>query len=292
MMNIRWRTVIGLIIALALGMTLLACGGQKKPDEPPAIPTTAGQAQAPVQQGESYPAPPGGMPPAAPPPAYPAPGATGGQPAQTSVTFTTADGVSLVGTYFEPAQGNAPGAVLVHLVAGQRSDWASLAVTLQSRGFAVLTFDLRGHGESGGSQEWDRMSDDVAVAYQFLSGQPGVDRARVGLVGASIGANLALNFAAAEPGVKAVALLSPGLDYRGVQTEAAMQPYGTRPVLFVASKTDAYAAQTVATLSGLAQGDTKTQFYDDAGHGTQMFGKADGLEDLIANWLRDALGGG
>ncbi len=291
-MNIRWRTVIGLIIALALGMMLQACGGQKKPDEPPAIPTTAGQAQAPVQQGESYPAPPGGMPPAAPPPAYPAPGTTGGQPAQTPVTFTTADGISLVGTYFEPAQGNAPGVILVHMVAGQRADWDSLAAALQDRGFAILTFDLRGHGESGGSQEWDKMSDDVAVAYQFLSGQPSVDRTRVGLVGASIGANLALNSAAVEPGVKALVLLSPGLDYRGVQTEASMQPYGNRPILFVASKTDAYAAQTVATLSGLAQGKAKTQLYDNAGHGTQMLGGADGLEDLIANWLRDALGGG
>ena len=47
----------------------------------------------------------------------------------------------------------------------------------------------------------------------------------IGLAGASIGANLALLDAADDPGVMSVALLSPGIDYRGLRTEAAMKKY-------------------------------------------------------------------
>ena len=68
------------------------------------------------------------------------------------VPLTTADGVELDGTYFpSPAAGrNAPCLMMVHKYGSDRSkiDWINLAVKLQREGFAVLTFDLRGHGNS------------------------------------------------------------------------------------------------------------------------------------------------
>ncbi len=279
----------GLILSL-----VVACGGGAQPATPAPIPTAPGQNAAPVgAAGESYPAPPGGMPPAVPPSAYPAPSG-GAQPQDSGtqrVTFATTDGVTLVGTYYAPAGTAAPGLVLIHMVDGRRTDWNSLAAILQGQGYAVLSLDLRGHGESSGTQEWGKMADDVTVAYRFLSGQPEVDPAHLALVGASIGANLALNFAASEPAVKSLVLLSPGLDYRGVKTEAAMKAYGARPVLFIASKTDTYAAQSVDALAKLAQGKKQqVQTYENAGHGTQMLGQADGLEDLVLNWLQETLG--
>ncbi|NOZ05428.1 MAG: alpha/beta fold hydrolase, partial [Chloroflexi bacterium] len=268
-----------------------------QPATPAPIPTVPGQNIAPAgAPNDSYPAPPGGMPPATPPSAYPAPSGDvsgGAQPADSDtrrVTFTTSDGVTLVGTYYAPTGTANPGLVLVHMVDGRRTDWNSLASFLQRQGYAVLSLDLRGHGESSGNREWGKMADDVTVAYRFLSGQPEVDPTRVALVGASIGANLALNVAASEPAVKSLVLLSPGMDYRGVKTEAAMKAYGARPVLFIASRTDTYAAQSVETLAKLAQGKKQVQTYENAGHGTQMIGNAEGLEDLILNWLRETLG--
>jgi pimeloyl-ACP methyl ester carboxylesterase len=63
-----------------------------------------------------------------------------------------ADGVELDGTYFRsPKAGrDAPCVMLVHKYGSDRSktDWIALAQALQDEGFAVLTFDLRGHGGS------------------------------------------------------------------------------------------------------------------------------------------------
>ncbi len=276
------------LICLPVLLVIAACSGGAVPGAPAAIPTAVGKAPAQGMQGKAYPAPQAGEPLAA----YPGPKGEAGVAGQTgtkTVTFTSTDGVKLVGTFYTPVTANAPGLVLIHMVARQRTDWDELASLLQSQGFAVLTFDLRGHGDSSGSRDWTKMTEDVAGAYRFLIDQPGVDSRRIGLVGASIGANLAVNFAAAERGVKAIVLLSPGLDYRGVKTEAAMQQYGDRPVFLAASRTDAYAAQSVATLGEVATGEKKAKIYDDAGHGTQMLGKSSDLSSLIVEWLKSTL---
>src|SRR5947209_9068233 len=69
------------------------------------------------------------------------------------VSMTTADGVRLDGTYYsqslKPGR-DAPCVIMVHKYGGDRSktDWINLAALLQNSGFAVLTFDLRGHGNS------------------------------------------------------------------------------------------------------------------------------------------------
>src|SRR5438093_1057031 len=86
-------------------------------------------------------------PPAATPPAAVAPNANAQR-----VPITTADGVELDGTYFRSAKPgrDSPCVLMVHQYGGDRSksDWITLAQTLSDNGFAVLTFDLRGHGGS------------------------------------------------------------------------------------------------------------------------------------------------
>jgi len=67
------------------------------------------------------------------------------------VRFETVDDVEIHGTYYESSKGNkAPCALLIHGL-GNKSEqegWDELAKKLQAKGFAVLTFDFRGHGES------------------------------------------------------------------------------------------------------------------------------------------------
>jgi pimeloyl-ACP methyl ester carboxylesterase len=68
------------------------------------------------------------------------------------VPITTADGVELDGTYFRSQKTgrDCPCVIMVHKFASDRSksDWINLAGALQNEGYAVLTFDLRGHGGS------------------------------------------------------------------------------------------------------------------------------------------------
>jgi pimeloyl-ACP methyl ester carboxylesterase len=74
-----------------------------------------------------------------------------------------------------------------------RSDTALLTDYFVSRGYAVLAYDKRGTGQSGGSWPGElatplsigTYAKDAEAAARFLAAQPGIDRARVGLAGAS-----------------------------------------------------------------------------------------------------------
>ncbi|HIC90107.1 MAG TPA: alpha/beta fold hydrolase [Anaerolineae bacterium] len=205
------------------------------------------------------------------------------------VTLTTEDEIQLAATYYSPPLENAPGVVLLHMVDRQRQDWDRLARQLQANGFAALAVDFRGHGKSQGKKKWGEMTKDAAAAYAWLAERPEVDGGRIGLIGASIGANIALNFAARQPGVRTLVLLSPGLEYRGVKTEEAIKQYGARPVFIAASKEDKYATQSAGTLDALAQNQHHLQIYENQGHGTRMLGKGNGLEELILQRLKKTL---
>ena len=97
--------------------------------------------------------------------------------------------------------------ILVHGLNSNRAGDNALAFTrrLFDRGFMVLAFDMRGHGESDGDQlsagyfeKWD-----VLGAYDFLV-ERGVSPGSIGVLGWSMGGATALLAAAEEPEVRAV----------------------------------------------------------------------------------------
>jgi pimeloyl-ACP methyl ester carboxylesterase len=71
--------------------------------------------------------------------------------AEEKVKFETADFVELKGTFYPSEKAKkAPSVILIHKIGGnsQEEGWDSLAQELQKKGFAVLAFDFRGHGNS------------------------------------------------------------------------------------------------------------------------------------------------
>jgi hypothetical protein len=67
------------------------------------------------------------------------------------VKFDTVDQVEIRGTYWPSTRGKkAPVAMLLHKIGGKSNEdgWKDLADELQKAGFAVLSFDFRGHGAS------------------------------------------------------------------------------------------------------------------------------------------------
>ena len=77
---------------------------------------------------------------------------------------------------------------------------------------------------------------DAAAAISAIerTGYPGVV-----IVGASIGANIALVSPSGNSFVKGVCLLSPGDNYWGIKTGTAASQYGDRPAMLCAAKGDA-----------------------------------------------------
>jgi len=144
--------------------------------------------------------------------------------AARDVTFRTRDGIQLVGSYLPgAAQPDGPAVLLLHGFGGHRTKpaYALLAERL-SRVAAVLTVDLRGHGESGG---WSTLglaeTLDVAASTAWLrrEGHPWV-----GLVGVSMGATAALRTAGTAPPDTYGAVCSiSGVSRWGLRDTPAMQ---------------------------------------------------------------------
>ena len=104
----------------------------------------------------------------------------------------------------------------------------------------------------------------------------------VAIIGASIGANIALNYAVKDDSVKAIILISPGLDYRGVKTEETIKQF-KNPILIIASQDDSYSADSSKTLNSLNK-NSELKIYDGSLHGTDLFGKSD-VEKVMIEWL-------
>jgi alpha-beta hydrolase superfamily lysophospholipase len=207
----------------------------------------------------------------------------------TDVTIVANDGLELDATFY-PGQGEGerPAVLLLHMLNGNRVVWADFAAQLNEAGYSALALDMRGHGTTSGSIDWATARDDMTVVWSYLSNLPNVDANNTAVIGGSIGANMALLTGADVPLVKTAALLSPGLDYRGVKTAEAIVAYGDRPLLIVASNEDVYAAESSTTLAENAA-TPELMLYDGAGHGTNIFRADVGLADSLVAWLDNNL---
>ena len=124
------------------------------------------------------------------------------------VSFTTKDGILLKGWLVKPQQHQqkAPAVIICHGVGANKSDFTELAVLLSRRGYWVLQFDFRAHGESEGwrTSLGYHEQKDVAAAHAFLRARPEVDGNRVGIYGFSLGGATAIMSAARTGGFGAV----------------------------------------------------------------------------------------
>lgn len=206
---------------------------------------------------------------------------------------------------FVPPQGARPVLICLHGLGSGRAEWDPLVQAARARGWGAYLFDLRGHGKSrttlsgraihyedrtvGGRPEfWQAMPEDLLRVAQVLETQKGVTPAQKIFVGASLGANIAV-LAASTGNPAGLVLLSPGVDYAGLQTDAPMRSLKI-PALIVTAATDLYAHASAERLiaqapPGLARWTALSQGTPRGDHGTQLFDGA--LEKKILDWVGD-----
>lgn len=162
------------------------------------------------------------------------------------VTLTTSDGIQLAGIYRRTDQRRV--AILLHMMPSTKESWDSIAQKLLEHGVASLAIDMRGHGEStmGGTIDYKQFNEEQQQAKRFdldaaldWAHTQGFDESRTILIGASIGANLAIRALAEHPDLPLAIALSPGLNYRGVTTDdAIVKIRPNQRVVLVASDDD------------------------------------------------------
>jgi uncharacterized protein len=112
-------------------------------------------------------------------------------PAST-VRFLSADGTTLVGSYWPGRTRDAAAILMLHGINANRAMFTENAEWLNELGYAVLAVDLRGHGASGAADRtfgW-REAEDAAAALAWL--RRSNPRRKVGVVGVSMGGAAAL----------------------------------------------------------------------------------------------------
>jgi len=120
------------------------------------------------------------------------------------------DDIKLVGRLYLPAgQPPYPAVCVCHGIPAKNrapgdGGYPRLAKRICREGFAVLIFNFRGSGDSGGNFDILGWARDLGVAIDYLAALPEVDRSRLALLGFSGGAAVAVYRAAQDKRVSSV----------------------------------------------------------------------------------------
>jgi predicted acyl esterase len=139
-------------------------------------------------------------------------GATAAPWTKTDLNVTATDGEQLASTLYEPVGappvGGWPAIIMFHGLGGTRASMNTIAeLTFANEGYAVLTSDHRGHGQSTGLFNTDGPMEveDALALFNWLAARPEIDKAHIGAWGISLGGGIVwqalragVRFAAAE----------------------------------------------------------------------------------------------
>jgi dienelactone hydrolase len=108
-----------------------------------------------------------------------------------------------------PGQPRPPLVVVAHGFTADQQIMSNISRSLANHGFAVLAIDFRGHGSNTHPFEGD-IVEDLKAAVDWADTSPYIDTNRIAVLGHSMGASAALEFASRDPRVKAVVPVSGG----------------------------------------------------------------------------------
>jgi dienelactone hydrolase len=207
------------------------------------------------------------------------------------VSFRAFDGRTINALVMDAVVRPAPAVVLVPMLGRPKDDWQAVAQRFADSGITAVAIDLPGLNLPGEPSALTGWADDVRAAVSYLVGRPAeVRTGSIGIVGASLGASLAVVAAATDPIVRSIALVSPSLDYRGLRIEAPLTQYGARPAMLVASLHDPYAARSIRELARDQSGARQMRWSDTAAHGTILLARDPDLVRSLIEWFQLTLG--
>ncbi len=219
------------------------------------------------------------------------------------VKFNTDDNLLITGILDIPdeAEGSLPAIILIHQGGSSKSEWKNLKLwnNLKKAGFIVLAYDIRTHGQSG--KDKGSLSDlfnnpkrsplDLQAAIDFLKKEERVDHNRIGVLGASIGANLAC-VAASSDLYPVQSVVSISAKVSAVQNlSGTKSPLSFKNAFFVASEEEQNGLRKkwANDLFNRTKGSRKIKIASGESHGSYILRDNEKIQQEIITWFKDTL---
>jgi pimeloyl-ACP methyl ester carboxylesterase len=224
------------------------------------------------------------------------------------IEFNTKDAIKISATYIyeETSLAGIPLIILIHQGGSSRKEWMDLPLVtkLVKEGYGVLAYDIRLHGKSGKDGTFGNLYNnanraplDLDAAINYLFKNENVNFKRVGIVGASIGANIAAAFASKRYNeddssykIKSVVVLS-------AKTSAAQNLSGLtksitpKNAFYIASKEEQGGKRAfwAKELFDRTTGKRKIAIPSGKKHGSFILREHPKLQDEIVKWLQKTI---
>lgn len=197
-----------------------------------------------------------------------------------------------------------PLVILLHGLNRSHTAWGDLPATLTKAGYAVFALDLRGHGKSTVTtwkrrvnwryltpEQWKALHRDVGQIIGFFKkGEfyPEVDGSKIAVIGEKMGANIATFAGKNNPEVKALILMSPGLEFKGIDASRGLLEYDN-PTLIMSNQDNKESHTQARHLYNWITGPKTLQVYEKIGEGADMIVNQPSVSDQIRDWLTQSL---
>jgi len=194
-------------------------------------------------------------------------------------------------------------ALLLHMMPATKESWRAFAVKLNERGISCLAIDERGHGASTETEHGERldyttMEDqtgkdlDVDASIRWMK-ERGMMEDQLAIVGASVGANLAIRALTRHEEIRMAIALSPVMETHKIELEDVMPKVsGTQKVLLCSStEDDPESFSAINDLHDLNREHSFRIVLEHAGHGTDLFKNDPEFMEQMIEWIDKRLGG-
>lgn len=212
---------------------------------------------------------------------------------QKTVSYQTEDGWTIYGTLYLPEGAPANPAPVVLMLTDPgwdvRSNYNTLAVPLAKRGFAALSIDVRGAGQSVRGkhlgevslEDQSKIQLDIKGAVKFFASQKDIDAHRIAIVGTGVTAGSAAMEASEDPSIQALVFISADLPPAAKSVIAERRDM---PVFCLAGKEQREDVKNMAEIYSLSPNEN-SDFLLSVGHGTVTMGHDHAVPVKVADWL-------
>ncbi|MFA5010963.1 MAG: alpha/beta fold hydrolase [Ignavibacteria bacterium] len=223
-----------------------------------------------------------------------------------NIDVSTSDGIMISANYlYKSDKIKQPLVILIHQYRSDKKQWSqNFLDSLLNKGYKVLAYDIRSHGESGKADvdisdllsNPEQAPKDIDAVIKWAKFQMSIDSNRIAVVGTSIGGSLGI-YACINSGVKSVVSVSSGKStfeaftgYDERRMSMARPIPRIKNVMFICGNKDNNVADEERSIyENYLDEPKELQVFESEKHGKFLIEEFPQINELIINWLSKTL---